>query len=47
MNNASSIAFDDNGFFANTLECQDANYNSNGFFQVQLYGILISQYMLL
>jgi len=32
MNNASSIAFDDNGFFANTLECQDANYNSNGFF---------------
>mgnify|MGYP006133690261 CR=1 FL=1 len=32
MHTASSLAFDDEGFFANTLECQDANNNSNGFF---------------
>ena len=32
MNTASSLSFDDEGFFANTLECQDANNNSNGFF---------------
>ena len=32
MHTASSLAFDDQGFFANTLECQDANNNSNGFF---------------
>tara|TARA_X000001036_G_scaffold188614_1_gene177823 strand:- start:574 stop:2160 length:1587 start_codon:yes stop_codon:yes gene_type:complete len=31
MHTASSLAFDDEGFFANTLECQDANNNS-GFF---------------
>ena len=32
MHTASSLAFDDEGFFANTLDCQDANNNSNGFF---------------
>jgi len=32
MHTASSLAFDDQGFFANTLECQDANNNINGFF---------------
>ena len=32
MHTASSLAFDDEGFFANTLECQDANNNSDGFF---------------
>lgn len=32
MHTASSLAFDDEGFFANTLECQDANNNINGFF---------------
>ena len=32
MHTASSLAFDNQGFFANTLECQDANNNSNGFF---------------
>ena len=32
MHTASSLAFDDDGFFANTLECQDANNNINGFF---------------
>tara|TARA_Y100000814_G_scaffold239466_1_gene183787 strand:- start:680 stop:2236 length:1557 start_codon:yes stop_codon:yes gene_type:complete len=31
MHTASSLAFDNEGFFANTLECQDAN-NNNGFF---------------
>ena len=32
MNTASALAFDNQGFFANTLECQDANNNSNGYF---------------
>ena len=32
MHTASAIAFDNQGFFANTLECQDANNNMNGFF---------------
>ena len=32
MHTASSISFDNNGFFANTLECQDANDNPNGYF---------------
>ena len=32
MHTASSLSFDNQGFFANTLECQDANNNSNGFF---------------
>jgi len=32
MHTASSIAFDNQGFFANTLECQDANNNINGLF---------------
>ena len=32
MNTASAFAFDNQGFFANTLECQDANNNINGYF---------------
>ncbi len=32
MHTASALSFDDSGFFANTLECQDANNNENGFF---------------
>ena len=32
MHTASSLAFDNQGFFANTLECQDANNNIDGFF---------------
>ena len=32
MHTASSLSFDNQGFFANTLECQDANNNNNGFF---------------
>ena len=32
MHTASAIAFDNQGFFANTLECKDANNNINGFF---------------
>ena len=32
MNTTSALAFDNQGFFANTLECQDANNNSSGYF---------------
>ena len=32
MHTARSLAFDNQGFFANTLECQDANNNIDGFF---------------
>ncbi|MAV63811.1 MAG: hypothetical protein CMG00_01315 [Candidatus Marinimicrobia bacterium] len=32
MHTASSLAFDDEGFFANTNDCKDANDNPNGFF---------------
>ena len=32
MNTASALSFDDYGFFANTLECKDANNNPNGLF---------------
>tara|TARA_B100001142_G_scaffold277493_1_gene287080 strand:- start:58 stop:1647 length:1590 start_codon:yes stop_codon:yes gene_type:complete len=32
MHTASAISFDNDGFFANTLECKDANNNPNGFF---------------
>ena len=32
MHTASALSFDDTGFFANTLECQDANNNPNGYF---------------
>ena len=32
MHTASALVFDNEGFFANTLECQDANNNINGFF---------------
>jgi len=32
MNTASAMAFDDEGFFANSIECKDGNNQSNGFF---------------
>ena len=32
MNTASSMAFDDEGYFANAIDCQDGNNNSNGYF---------------
>ena len=32
MNTASSMAFDDEGFFANTIECKDGNNNPTGYF---------------
>ena len=32
MNTASALSFDEFGFFANTLECKDANNNVNGLF---------------
>ena len=32
MNTASSMAFDDEGFFANSIECKDGNNNPTGFF---------------
>ena len=32
MHTASSLSFDNEGFFANTLDCQDANNNLNGYF---------------
>ena len=38
MNTASALAFDNEGFFANTLECQDANNNSSGYFLANVVG---------
>ena len=32
MHTASAMSFDDQGFFANTIDCQDGNNNSNGYF---------------
>ena len=32
MNTASSMAFDDEGFFANSIECKDGNNNPTGYF---------------
>jgi len=32
MNTASSMAFDDEGFFANSIECKDGNNQPNGLF---------------
>ncbi len=32
MNTASSMSFDNQGYFANTIDCQDGNNNSNGYF---------------
>ena len=32
MNTASSMAFDDEGFFANSIECRDGNNDPNGLF---------------
>ena len=32
MHTASAMSFDEQGFFANTIDCQDGNNNSNGYF---------------
>ena len=32
MHTASAMSFDNQGFFANTIDCQDGNNNSNGYF---------------
>jgi len=32
MHTASSMSFDNQGFFANAIDCQDGNNNSNGYF---------------
>ncbi len=32
MHTASSMSFDNNGFFANAIDCQDGNNNANGYF---------------
>ena len=48
MNTASALAFDNQGFFANTLECKDANNNINGFFSgPTLWDSNLSQYAII